>query len=93
VDSVAPDYADEVTFLAIAWKSSFDRAQAVADELLTSGTFRWGIDETELIFASYLLSSQPWTVLISADGVEVERWPGGRPAGEIRASIERLLES
>ena len=93
VDSLAPDYADQVTFIGVAWKSSLERTASAAESLLPSGAVRWGLDENEDVFAAYLIPYQPWTVLISGSGVEVERWPGARPADEIRASIEQLIES
>jgi len=54
---------------------------------------RWGLNESEDIFGAYQILGQPWSVLISASGEEVERWPGIRDPEDIRASIEALINA
>jgi len=93
VDNLAVDYTDQISFVAIAWRSTLGKTAAGAARLLPSGAIRWGFDEAEDIFAAYRILGQPWSVLISASGAEVERWPGIRDPEQIRASIEALIES
>jgi hypothetical protein len=90
VDQLAAEYQDRVDFVAVAWKSSFDATAARAAELMPSGAIKWGLDESEGIFAAYGVPYQPVTVLV-AGGVEVNRWPGALSAEEIRAELDTLV--
>ncbi len=91
VDSLAAEYADEVDFVAPAWRSSFEATQARADQLFQSGEIMWGLDEDEEIFQLYGVPYQPVTVLIAADGTVVEAWDGLRAEQEIRAALDGLI--
>ncbi|MFV1960543.1 MAG: TlpA family protein disulfide reductase [Acidimicrobiia bacterium] len=91
VDALAAEYADEVDFVAPAWKSSLEGAQARADELFLSGKIQWGLDEPEKIFQLYGVPYQPVTVLVAGDQTVVEAWAGVRGAEELRAAIENLI--
>lgn len=91
VDSLAAEFADEVDFVAPAWRSSFEATQARADQLFQSGRVMWGLDEDEEIFELYGVPYQPVTVLIAGDGTVVEAWDGLRPESEIRAALEALI--
>lgn len=91
VDSLAAEYADEVDFVAPAWKSSFEATAERADELLQSGEIKWGLDEQEEIFSLYGIPYQPVTVLIAGDRTVVEVWDGLRPEEEIRTALENLI--
>ena len=91
VEAVAQDYADEVEFVAVAWKSDLDSTAARAAELLPSGVVRWGLDEPEAVFAAYGIGYQPWTVLV-VDGVEVARWAGALSEADLRSNVEALIE-
>ncbi|MGA7228033.1 MAG: hypothetical protein WBZ40_10250 [Acidimicrobiia bacterium] len=91
VDSLAAEYADRVDFVAPAWKSDFASTSARAEELFKSGQIKWGLDQSEEIFARYGVPYQPVTVLIGADDTVVESWPGLRDEAEIREAIEDLI--
>lgn len=91
VDSLAAEYADEVDFVAPAWRSSFEATQARADQLFQSGLVMWGLDEDEEIFELYGVPYQPVTVLIAGDGTVVEAWDGLRAESEIRAALDALI--
>jgi hypothetical protein len=91
VDSLAADYADEVDFVAPAWKSSFEATADRADELFQSGEIQWGLDEQEEIFTLYGIPYQPVTVLIAGDRTVVEAWDGLRPEAEIRHALDNLI--
>ncbi len=89
VDKLAAEYQDQVQFVAVAWRSSYDATAAQAAALMPSGAIEWGLDESESIFGAYGIPYQPWTVLV-VDGVEVDRWPGALPEAELRQRIEAL---
>lgn len=91
VDSLAAEYADEIDFVAPAWKSSFEATQSRALELFASDQIMWGLDEQEEIFQLYGVPYQPVTVLIAGDGTVVESWDGLRAEEEIRAALDNLI--
>lgn len=93
VDSLAGEYADSVQFIAIGGRSSASKTEERAPSLLSSGAVPWGYDDGDSIFSTYGIIGQPWTVLISASGVEVERWAGNRGEDAIRASIQSLIDA
>lgn len=90
VDQLSAEYGDQVTFLAVAWKSSFNRTADRAAQLMPSGNIRWGLDEAEEIFQAYEVPYQPVTVLVTR-GTIVERWPGIRSGDELRAAVDNLI--
>ncbi len=91
VDKLAAEYADRVSFVAVAWKASFEKTAARAAEVMPSGLIRWGLDEREEVFSLYGFSYQPNTVLITGGDVEIDRWFGARSAEEIRRSLDELI--
>jgi hypothetical protein len=91
VDNLATEYADEVDFVAPAWKSSFEATRVRAEQLFGSGEIMWGLDEDEEIFQLYGVPYQPVTVLIAADGTVVEAWDGLRAEDQIRAALDELI--
>ncbi len=91
VDAIAAEYAGDVEFVAVAWKGSPEATAQRADELLTSGHVRWGLDETEEIFAAYGVPYQPVTVLIDGDRRLIGGWPGAAEADAIRDAIDEYL--
>lgn len=91
VDEVSADYADDVTFLAVAWKGSLQDTAAKAEQLIPSGRVKWGLDVGEDIFALYGVPYQPVTVLISADKTIVDAWPGVVSEDEMRAKLDALI--
>lgn len=91
VDRLASEYADEVDFVAPAWKSTFPATNRRADELFQSRAIQWGLDEEEAIFALYGVPYQPVTVLIARDGTVVESWDGLRAEEEIRSALDGLV--
>jgi thioredoxin-like negative regulator of GroEL len=92
VDNLAGEYGDRVAFVAPAWKSSFEATARRAEELLTSGAVRWGLDESESVFAAYGIPYQPATVLIAADGTVVDAWAGVRSEAELRRALDELIQ-
>ena len=91
VDAIATEYADEVTFLAPAWKGTLEATTARANQLLPSGVIRWGLDSEEAVFQAFGVPYQPVTVLIAADGTIFESWAGFREEAGIRQSLDALV--
>lgn len=91
VDQLAADYADEVTFLAIAWRGSLDDTRSRAESIMPSGLIRWGLDADESIFEAYGVPYQPVTVLVTHDKIVKTEWPGLKAEDEMRAEIEALI--
>lgn len=90
IDLVAQDYADEVEFVAIAWKADLATTAERAAQLMPSGVIKWGLDAPEAVFAAYEIPYQPWTVLV-VDGVEVARWAGALGEADLRANLDTLV--
>ena len=88
VDAIAPDYEGDVTFLAIAGRSSLDATTVRAAELLQSGVVSWSLDES--IWETYQVFGQPVTFAISAGGAVVDSWFGLRDQSEIRTVLDGL---
>ena len=88
VDAVAADYLDDVTFLAVAGRSSFDRTAARATELF-SDNLAWGLDDS--VWNDYGVFGQPFTVLV-ADGVIVDSWFGALGEDELRERLDDLID-
>lgn len=88
VDALSGEYGDEVTFLAVAGRSSLEATAAVAADLLPSGNFHWVLDES--IWETYEVFGQPVTFAISANGVIIDSWFGLRPEPEIRSVLNLL---
>ena len=89
IDRVSNDYADEITFLAVAWNSSFAKTESRAKELLTSGNVLWGLDEKAEIFNLYGVRYQPVSVLI-ANGKIIQVWRGSAGEGALRSALDNL---
>ncbi len=87
IDEVANDYLDDVEFLAIAWKSDFNRAQERADELF-SDNLKWGIDEK--VFELYGVPGQPASVIV-AQGIVVDAWFGAVGEDELRRRLDAVV--
>lgn len=88
---MSADYADQVEFVAVGWKSSLDATASRAADLMPSGNIRWGLDENEEVFSVFGVPYQPVTVLITGSDVEVNRWPGARSETEIRQALDDLI--
>lgn len=91
VDALAAEYADEVDFIAPAWKSNLEATRSRANELFASGNIQWGLDDQETIFQLYGVPYQPVTVLIAGDKTVVEAWAGLGGEEELRAAIDNLI--
>jgi len=93
VDQIAADYAEEVTFVAPAWKGTAAATAERAGQLFSSGVIRWGLDADEVVFEAFAVPYQPVTVLIAADGTIFDRWAGSRDEAAIRRSLGELVSA
>jgi len=91
IDSIAPDYEGEVTFLAVGGRGSLDATTSRAAELMPSGSMLWSLDDS--VWESYEVFGQPVTFAISADKVIVDQWFGIRNEAEIRATLDILVST
>lgn len=91
IDEVSADYADQVTFLAVAWKGSLEDTTARAEQLLTSGNVLWGLDVEEEVFSAYGVPYQPVSVLVTHDGIVKTSWAGAVGEVELRAELDALV--
>lgn len=88
IDSIAPDYDGEVTFLAVGGRGTLDATTERAAEILPSGSVLWSLDDS--VWESYDVFGQPVTFAITADKVVVDQWFGVRSEAEIRATLDTL---
>lgn len=91
IEAIAPDYIDEVDFIAVAWKGSFEDTAEEAARLIPSGNVRWGLDESEEIFAAFGINYQPASVFVTHDGIFAAGWAGARGEEETRAALDQLV--
>jgi hypothetical protein len=91
IDSIAPDYDGEVTFLAVAGRAGLDATTGRAAELMPSGSMIWSLDDS--IWEAYDVFGQPVTFAITADKVIVDQWFGVRNEGEIRSTLDILAST
>jgi hypothetical protein len=87
VAALAPDYADEVAFVAVAGRAAYEPTAARAAELF-GDKLDWGLDDD--LWATYDVPGQPTVVLI-VDGVEVDRWFGAIGEDALRERVEQAV--
>ena len=93
IDQLSEEYEGEVQFISVAWKGSLEATADRAGELLTSGNVTWGLDDSGEFFSTWGIGGQPWTVLITGDDIEYQRWPGVLGEDELRSRIDSLVEA
>lgn len=89
LDQIAQDYQDEVTFLAVAGRSSFDASAERAPQLFDEERILWGYDDA--LWDRYEVFSQPTIFLISGDDVVVDGWFGEQSPDVIRQKLDALV--
>ncbi len=88
VDEIAKDYLDEVTFVAVAGRSSLDETVPVAAELF-SDRLLWGYDEG--LWEAYEVLGQPTTFLVTGDDIVIGGWFGEQSEEFIRDQLDGLV--
>ena len=91
VDAIAKDYGDDIAFVAIAWKGTYDDTAAQAANLMQSGKIDWALDDDAEIFSLYGVPYQPVSFLITGDDKVYDTWPGVRDEAAIRRALDSLL--
>jgi len=89
IDAVASDYLDEVTFLAVAGRSTLEASAAKVGDWFSPDRLLWGYSDD--VWALYGIPGQPVSVLITSDGYEVARWFGAAGEAELRAALDQLV--
>lgn len=90
IDEVATDYLDDVEFLALAWKASFQKTKDRAEQLF-SDNLKWGLDENHDVFELYGIPGQPASVIVYR-GVIVDAWFGAIGEDELRSRLDAIVE-
>lgn len=88
IDAVASDYQDQITFLAVAGRSSEDASAVRVGDWFSPDRILWGYDDD--LWALYEVFGQPVSVLISGDDVVVGGWFGAVDEVTLRAELDRL---
>lgn len=89
VDAVASDYQGQVTFLAVAGRSSLEASRTRVGDWFSPDRILWGYDDS--LWTLYEVPYQPITFLISSDDVIVDRWFGALTEAELRTRIDALV--
>jgi hypothetical protein len=89
IDEVSNDYLDDIEFLALAWKSNFERTKERA-EMLFSDNLKWALDEDEHVFQLYGVPGQPASVIV-LQGVVVDAWFGAIGEAELRTRLDAVV--
>jgi thiol-disulfide isomerase/thioredoxin len=89
VDAVAADYLDRVTFVAVAGRSTLEASRARVGEWFSPDRLLWGYDDD--LWGAYAVRGQPVSVLISSDGVIVDRWYGAVGEASLRDRLDALV--
>ena len=87
IDTVAPDYADSVRFIAVAGRSGYDKTAARAQELFSE--LEWGLDDS--IWDLYGIPGQPASALITGIDLVVDGWFGAAGEEDLRAALALLV--
>lgn len=89
IDAVAADYLDEVTFVAVAGRSSLEASRPRVGLWFSPDRLLWGYDDG--LWQTYLVRGQPVSFLISSDGIIVDHWFGYSGEDELRVRLDRLV--
>lgn len=90
IDAVASDYQDQITFVAVAGRSSEAASRTRVGVWFDPSRILWGYDDD--LWALFAVFGQPTTILISSDDVIVGGWRGALSEAELREELDRLVE-
>lgn len=88
VSTIAADYQDSITFLAIAGKSDLAASRQRVGVWFDPDLILWAYDDS--LWAAYGVPYQPRSFLISSDDIVVDGWFGALSEEEIRQKLDRL---
>ena len=89
VNSLAADYGDHVTFVAVAGRSTLEASQERAGIWFPSDQVLWGYDDE--LWQTYLVRGQPVGFLISSDDVIIDQWFGNIGRDAIMDHLDALV--
>lgn len=87
VDHVAADYQDQVRFIAVAGRSSYELTAQRAPQWFSQ--LEWGLDEG--VWDLYGIRGQPASVLITGNDVIVSGWYGAAGEETLRQALDELI--
>lgn len=89
IDAVAPDYLEEVTFVAVAGRSSLEASRERVGDWFSPDRILWGYDDD--LWTTYLVRGQPVSFVISSDGIIVGQWFGSIGEDALRERLDDLV--
>lgn len=89
INSLAADYGDDVTFVAVAGRSTLQASRERASTWFSPDRILWGYDDD--LWQTYLVRGQPVGFLISGDDVIVDRWLGNIGKDAITELLDTLV--
>lgn len=89
LSEISKDYSEEITFLAVAGKSSESASADKAPRLFDESRIKWGYDDK--LWETYEVFSQPTVILISSDDVILGGWFGGQAEATIRDALDQMV--
>jgi len=89
INSLAADYGDDVTFVAVAGHSTVELSRERAGIWFSPGRILWGYDDE--LWQTYLVRGQPVGFLISSDDVIVKQWHGNIGEAAIVEHLDALV--
>lgn len=87
IDAVASDYLDEIRFIAVAGRSSYESSAERAAELF-GPNLSWGYGPE--VWDLFGIRGQPASVMIGSDGVIVDSWYGALEEPQMRERFDFL---
>lgn len=89
IDAVASDYLDDITFLAVAGRSSEDKSARRVGDWFSPNRILWGYDDD--LWPLYEVFGQPVSFLVSSDDVIVGGWFGAVSEEVLRERLDELV--
>ena len=89
VDAVASDYQGQITFLAVAGRSTPEASASRVGVWFSPERLMWGYSDD--MWALFGVPGQPVSVLLTSDGFEVDRWFGQASEADLRAALDQLI--
>lgn len=90
LDQFMADNAQRVDLVGIGTRNDLEQAEDfLADTGVSNFPLLW--EDSGRSWTENSVAAQPYTILIDADGEEVERWPGGASVTQIEQALAELV--
>lgn len=89
INSLAADYGDDVSFVAVAGRSTIGASRERAGTWFSADEILWGYDDE--LWQTYLVRGQPVGFLISSDDVIIDQWFGNIGKEAIMERLDTLV--